>query len=114
MGQWTSGETVGSRKLLAPRRMLYGDLNDKLYQWFLSARAKNLPVSGRMLQDQASLMAADLGHEKFSASNGWLRSFQNTHGIHLAVLSGEGADVNQDTVVTRHLQGLRWKGHLQL
>ena len=98
MSTWTSGSTVGSRKIITARRMAYGEVNDKLYQWFLGARAKNLPVSGRMLQDQAAIIATDLGHVDFCASNGWLRSFQQRHGIHHAVLSGEAAEVREETV----------------
>ena len=93
MAQWTSG-SPSSRKTITPRRMMYGDLNDKVWQWFLDARAKNLPVSGRMLQDQASNLAQEMGYKDFSASNGWLRSFRQRHGILHAVLSGESSDVN--------------------
>ena len=98
MASWTSGSTVASRKVLTARRMTYGDVNEKLYQWFIGARGKNLPVSGRMLQDQAAILASEMGHTDFCASNGWLRSFQQRHGIHHAVLSGEAADVDPNTV----------------
>lgn len=96
--QWASGTTLNSHKLLTPKRLLYTDIDEQLWQWFLKVRAKNLPVSGRMLQDQAFLLAEQLGHAGFSASNGWLRSFQQRHGLHLAVLSGEAADVNPEVV----------------
>lgn len=81
MQQWTSGRQASNRKVLTARRTIYSDLNEKMWQKFLTARAKNIPVSGRMLQDQASILALELGHDNFTASNGWLRAFQERYGI---------------------------------
>ena len=36
--------------------------------------------------------------DNFCASNGWLECFQKCHNFSSAVLSGESADVNQDSV----------------
>lgn len=34
-----------------------------------------------MLQEEAHLVAARMGHLEFRASNGWLQSFKNRHNI---------------------------------
>ena len=44
------------------------------------------------------MLAVEMGHDEFTASNGWLHSFQKRHNIKQAVLSGEAADVQQTTV----------------
>ena len=40
------------------------------------------------------LYAAELGHNSFIASNGWLEKWQKRHNIRMGVLSGEAADVD--------------------
>ena len=32
----------------------YADLNTKVFDWFCSARARNIPLTGRLLQAKAS------------------------------------------------------------
>ena len=51
-----------------------------------------------MIQERACLYAAELSHEGFTASNGWLDRWQNHHNIRLATLSDEAADVNVEVV----------------
>lgn len=43
-------------------------------------------------------LPVELGDDDFSASNGWLQKWQARHGVWMAVLSGEAADVNPGTV----------------
>ena len=43
-----------------------------LFEWFKQARAKNIPVSGPLLQEKATIYAAKLVFDKFKASNGLL------------------------------------------
>ncbi len=95
---WESGSTSSTRKSLTARRLIYPDLNEKVYDWFTMARAKNYPVTGRCLQDQAMIIASQLGYGNFTASNGWLESFQKRHSISSSVLSGEGASVDKGIV----------------
>ena len=51
-----------------------------------------------MIQEQALLLSAELGDDDFTASNGWLQRWQQRHNVHLAVICGEAADVDQGTV----------------
>ena len=70
-------------------------INELMYEWFKTARSKNIPVSGSLLKEKALLFAAELNNTSFKASNGWLESFRQRHGIKFNVLSGESADVDE-------------------
>ena len=95
--EWEAGSN-GERKVLHARRALYSDLNDKVYEWFCAVRAKNTPLTGKMLQEKAIILSLEMGYDDFTASNGWLHRFQTRHNIKSSVLSGEAADVSQATV----------------
>ena len=83
---------------MKPRTADYEDLDGLVWEWFTTAQTKNIPVSGRMIQERARLYAAKLSHEGFRASNGWLDRWQKRHNVRLATLSGEAADVNEEVV----------------
>lgn len=74
------------------------EINKILYQWFSDNRARNLPISGPMLQEQAKQIAQRLGKTDFKASNGWLESFRSRHEISFKQICGEAKDVNISTV----------------
>jgi hypothetical protein len=59
-----------------------------LYRWFISARSKNLPVSGLILQAEATKLAGKLGTSDFKASNGWLDRFKRRHNIVYKQING--------------------------
>ncbi|CAG2249892.1 unnamed protein product [Mytilus edulis] len=48
----------------------YGELNDLVFQWFKQARAKNIPLSGPIIQEKALELAETLDLTDFKASNG--------------------------------------------
>ena len=73
MGKWQKSE----QKVCKPRTAGYDDLNKLVWEWFTTARADNIPMSGRMIQEQALLYGAELGHKGFSGLNGWLDRWQN-------------------------------------
>ena len=50
--EWESGVS-GKRKYNQVRKTQYDDLNRLVWEWFCSARAKGLPVSGTLLQSKA-------------------------------------------------------------
>ena len=83
---------------MKPRTAGYEDLDRLVWEWFTTARAKDIPVSGRMIQERACLYTAELSHEGFTASNGWLYRWQKRHNVRMATLSGEAADVNEEVV----------------
>ena len=47
-------------------------INELMYKWFKTARAKNIPLWGPLLQEKALLFAAELNNTSFKASNGWV------------------------------------------
>ncbi|TGZ73237.1 hypothetical protein CRM22_001632 [Opisthorchis felineus] len=102
--QWEAG-VCASRKLLHERKVAYPELDEKLYEWFLSARSRNVPTSGRLLQKKAIELAKSLGIEGFCASNGWLDKFQKRKNI-TGVSVGESRDLAPESVSDN------WKGRL--
>lgn len=76
--------------------MKYNELDKDVYDFFVSCRAKNIPVSGTTLQQHALIASVRLGNDDFTASNGWLESFLNRHQLKLAQLHGESADVDPE------------------
>lgn len=75
----------------------YPDVEEALFSWFKDVRARNLPVSGDLLQTKAISLACLLGHHDFKGSSGWLQRFKNHHEIMCHTLSGEGSAVNLDS-----------------
>lgn len=76
------------------------DVNDAVWQWFVTARNKNVPVSGPLIQEKARKIAEECGVTNFKASNGWLDRFRTRNNIKFKVLSGESAGVDPETVTT--------------
>ena len=56
-----------------------------------------------MIQEQALAYSAELGHEGFSGSNGWLNRLQKRHNVRMSIISGEAGDVSE-SVWGRRLQ----------
>ena len=52
------------------------ELNAAVQSWFETARNKQMPISGPLLQEKARHFARELGMEDFKASNGWLHRFR--------------------------------------
>ena len=56
-------------------------LNKLMFSLFSQARAKNIPVSGPILQSKALQFTDQLDKEDFQASNGWLTSWKKRYNI---------------------------------
>ena len=74
------------------------EINAIVYDWFLDARSRNLPISGPLLQAQAKLVAEKLNMPDFKASNGWLESFRTRHEITFGQINGEANDVDMTVI----------------
>jgi len=98
MAEFESGAMSSDRCMLSTVRQQFPEVNSKTYDWFCEARAKNCPVSGPLIQEKAKSIAENLKFDTFTASNGWLESFQKRHGIHQSILNGESADVDNSIV----------------
>ena len=74
------------------------ELNSAVQTWFETARSKQMPISGPLLQEKARYFARELGIENFKASNGWLQRFRGRNDIVFRTISGESNDVREETV----------------
>jgi hypothetical protein len=72
-------------------------LDKRIYDWYLTERRKNIPISGSMLQEAGRKCAEALNYE-FAASNGWLESFRTRHNIKANNLGGESAEMDVTVV----------------
>ncbi|KAH7953954.1 hypothetical protein HPB49_014541 [Dermacentor silvarum] len=68
----------GARRV---RKAAFEDVEKALHEWFIDARARNIPISGPILQQKAQNFAFILGAENFSASRGWLQRFKTRFDI---------------------------------
>lgn len=85
----------GARRV---RKPAFQDVERSLHRWFLDARARNIPVSGPMLQQKAKDFAFIHQAEGFAASSGWLQRFKARYQIVGKTVSGESADANDDSI----------------
>ncbi len=97
MKRWEEGER-SNVKYCKPRTAGYCDLDKIMWEWFTRARSKNIPVSGKTIQEKALMYAAELGHSEFTDSNGWLARWQARHNVRMSILSGESGDVDKSVV----------------
>ncbi|XP_025407826.1 tigger transposable element-derived protein 6-like [Sipha flava] len=97
MDEWVNSKNSGkSKRVKTPS---FEQIDQKLYEWFVSVRSKNLPISGPIIQTKAMKLAEKMNVKDFKASNGWLEKFKKRHDIVWKQVSGEANDVNQETVV---------------
>ena len=80
--RWEAGEN-GERKCAKSRKCVYQDLDDTVWAWFCEARARNIPLSGPLIQEKATMLAATFGHSDLHASNGWLVRWKARHNVRL-------------------------------
>ena len=79
-------------------------LDEKVYEWFVTQRSKNIPISGPLLQERARQISLQLGGASagtFKGSNGWLQKFRTRHGIKHRAICRESATVDPVTVDDR-------------
>jgi hypothetical protein len=82
------------------------EINCAVFEWFVSARAKGVPVSGTLIQAEALETAKKLGKDNFKASNMWLESFKRRRNIVFNSVCGEANDVDMQTVT-------EWKAKIE-
>ncbi|KAE9528589.1 hypothetical protein AGLY_012164 [Aphis glycines] len=80
MDEWVNSKNSGkSKRVKTPS---FEQIDQKLYEWFVSVRSKNLPISGPIIQTEAMKLAEKNECQRF-------QGFER----------GEANDVNQETVV---------------
>lgn len=96
MDEWLKG--TNSRVIRVGKITGNEEINETVWEWFVSARAKGMPISGPIIQAEAMEVAKRLNNINFKASNGWLESFRKRHNIIFNKVCGEANDVNVATV----------------
>lgn len=72
-------------------------INEKVYEFFSSARATGHIISGPIIKSKALEIAQFLKIPDFKASDGWLDKFKNRYGLVYKSLRGEANSVDQKT-----------------
>nr|XP_037284840.1 tigger transposable element-derived protein 6-like [Rhipicephalus microplus] len=89
----TSGHADERKRVREP---LYADVEEALYQWFLSIRAQNVPISGPILATKVKNLAFLLGRSNFKPGGGWIQRFKERHGIVYKNVVGEAASLDSE------------------
>lgn len=78
--EWARTKNMNAKQI---RKCAHEDVNKAVLNWYVSACAKNLPISRMILQQQARKISTlpSINDTSFKASNGWLESFIKRHGI---------------------------------
>ncbi len=76
-----SGERPERRKG-SGRKCACPALDQKLFEWFLAQRARQLPVSNKALGERARVLAKEMGVDGvIKASGGWVQKFRKRHNL---------------------------------
>ena len=76
------------------------EINEATLNWFYERKAKNLPLSGSMLQEKALELARQSNNLTFKASNGWLHAFIRRNNIVLKECSGSTTNVTDASEIS--------------
>ena len=70
------------------------DVEGALSQWFIDARARDIPLSGPILAEKAADLAKTLGKTDFNPTSGWLSRWKGRNNISYKKLHGEKKDAD--------------------
>ncbi|KAH9378996.1 hypothetical protein HPB48_006639 [Haemaphysalis longicornis] len=87
-----SGMDSGNRKRV--RQGAHKDIEDALFEWFLSARAMKMPISGPILAAKAKPFTCMLNESDLEPGGSWLQRFKERHGIVYKAVTGEAASLD--------------------
>ncbi|XP_035824743.1 tigger transposable element-derived protein 6 [Aplysia californica] len=88
----------GSSKQKRQRTSEFREMEKGLLMWFKEARKQETVVWGATLKEKSKELAAKLGHEDFTMSDGRLGRFKRRHGITFKSVNSESASArNIDT-----------------
>ena len=81
LSKWIDGHLSLDSKYLNPRNLVYGDIDNLVWQWYKKNNTEEQRITGNQIRDTALRLAKELGYDKFTARNGWLISWQKRHSI---------------------------------
>lgn len=90
------GPSAKKRKYVKDSR--FKQLEEILLEWFVGARAANLPINGTLMREKARVIASRLDIQDFTASNGWIDRFKKRHNVVYKAICGESKSVDLETV----------------
>eukprot|EP00731_Ephydatia_muelleri_P031162 Em0022g676a len=91
----SAGFSIDCKRL---RTSNHSDVDAALLVWFKQARSTNIPVSGPLLLEKATVLARALGNKSFTATAGFIDRWKKRHCIIMKKVSGEaGSVVDEDT-----------------
>lgn len=96
MKAWRDGKSLNIKKSFPKNTGIRVD--QLTFAWLCRARAKQIPVSGKLIKAKAKEIAFELNIPHFKASNGWLQKFLKRNNIALKTTCGEAASVNKGQV----------------
>ena len=96
MDAYASNETPNHAKRKCSSKN--SDVNQAVWDWYIMFRNSNIPVSGAMLQEEATLITEKLETAEFVASNGWLEKFKQKYSICNKTVAEEAGDVSKETM----------------
>ncbi|GBM62425.1 Tigger transposable element-derived protein 4 [Araneus ventricosus] len=94
---WMVNSNENSKNLKL-RKTETSEIDEVVIKWFRSARAKNIPINGVLLQEKAREVGRTLGLDTFKPSNGWLEKFRTRHNISFKSICGEEKSVDPNHV----------------
>ncbi|KAL4141921.1 hypothetical protein QTP88_004468 [Uroleucon formosanum] len=71
--EWLKGNGKSKRSL---KKTVNDEINKAVWDWFVKARSKNIPISGPMPQEKSKDTTIKLGNTDFKGSNDWLECFR--------------------------------------
>jgi hypothetical protein len=95
-----------NRKALVTRTE---EINKVVWEWFTSARSKNIHISGPMAQNEALVVAKSLGYYQFKASAGCLNNFKKRHNIVWNGVKKIKAETVKSILLKLHLGKVMWQ-----
>ena len=75
------------------KKVDFQELDNCVLKWLNQCRQNRISISGKDLQDKASVFANSLGRPDFKCSNGWLDKFKKRHDICFRKICGESGSV---------------------
>ena len=74
----------------------YELVSQAIFNWFLSMRSQNVPLSASMIQKKQVFFAEEWNTETFQASDGWLRRWKERNNISFKTVSGQSKSVTPE------------------